>query len=138
MSAKLSPSNSEANHDDLVARGRRLLITFAVIVGALQVAYLMMGDPDRLKNDVLRVSLTMWLCIAICRGSNAARWITASLLIWPVFIGVAAIMTPNEGDKNRMLLHLSAIIVYGVYALVLVLNRNVSRYMDSMNPSRDS
>ena len=130
MSERSSPSKSEANHQHLAERGRRLIVFFTVAVIALQVSYLV-GDPDRVPQNAVRMALTLWLCVAIYRGSNAARWITASLLFWPVLLRVAALMTPNEGDQAMWIQDVATIIIYSAFALVLVFSAGVNQYLQS-------
>jgi hypothetical protein len=129
------PSQATAR---LQAAGRKLVVRVVVIAMALSLftiaTFMLAQGTTRLPQQLLRLTLTVMLCIQLVRGASWARWTSAILFLVGGLIslgGVAGLLgTPASA---WLMLGFGGIYLY--CAGVLIASRSVSAFFSQAQRS---
>jgi hypothetical protein len=118
--------------------GRKLVLRVAVVAVSLSIlsiaTFMIAEGATRLPQQLLRLTLTVLLCVYLVRGAPWARWTSAVLFLLGglLSLGGGAKLLETPGSAWVMI-SLGAIYLY--CAGVLILSRSVSAFFDQAQRS---
>ena len=124
--------------DRLRVAGKRLVIRVVVIAMTLSIftiaTFMIAQGATRLSEQLLRLTLTVMLCIYLMRGVPWARWTSAVLFLVGglLSLGGAARLLGNPGNAWLMV---SFAATYLYCAGVLIASRSVSAFFSAAQRS---